>query len=190
MKRILASLIIVGNTWVGAWGPSSLVVLGTCALGQAQSNDVSVSVWIAETGTEFLDIIQIGAMTFPDGRIRYFAAWGNGVPMTVGSSYAQVDLGQATRGAHVYRLSLANRIWSLYIDNKEVYRVSDNFRHWRLRKSQAMAEAEGSGDTLGGSLTAPTWCNVADGWQVGGWGRLNSSTYRITTKGWKAWRNG
>ena len=119
----------IATTWTGAWGSPALAVSATC---RATGRE---AVWAAETGTRFLDIIQVGTL---DG--RYFAAWGNGVPNGAGSSYVQRDLGPTPAGAHVYRVALAAHVWSLSIDGRVRVRVADGFRHWRLVYSQVQAE--------------------------------------------------
>ncbi len=136
---VLAGLLVpsvmadgyVASTWTGAWGAPSLSVSATCRSTGRQA------VWAAETGTRFLDIVQVGVRGG-----RWFAAWGNGVPNGAGSSYAERDLGRATTGWHAYRVSLASHVWSLSIDGRVRVRVADTFRHWLLRSSQVMAEGD------------------------------------------------
>ncbi len=121
----------IASTWTGAWGDPSLTVSATCRSTGRQA------VWAAETGTRFLDIVQVGIRSG-----RFFAAWGNGVPGGVGSSYAERDLGRAAPGWHRYRVALRARVWYLFVDGRVRIRVSDAFRHWRLRHSQVMAEGD------------------------------------------------
>ena len=130
VPRVMADGYIA-STWTGAWGSPALSVSASCRSAGRQA------VWAAETGTRFLDIIQIGTVNG-----RYFAAWGNGAPNGAGSSYVQRDLGRAAPGRHAYRVSLASRVWSLSIDGRVRVRVADTFRHWRLRASQVMAEGD------------------------------------------------
>lgn len=119
----------VASTWTGAWGSPALAVSARCSSTGPQA------VWAAETGSQFLDIIQVGTIGG-----RYFAAWGNGTPNGAGSSYVQRDLGPTTSGQHVYAVALSDHRWRLSIDGRVRLVVLDTFRHWRLQYSQVQAE--------------------------------------------------
>ena len=116
------------------------------------------AVWVAETGSSFLDIIQVGAM---DGTLFY--AYGRGVPNGVGSLYVERHLGPSGTGPHRYGLALSARLWTLTIDGRTVARIPDTFRTWRLRATQVMAE--------GALPFGPARCDLPAGvWHFGGYG--------------------
>ncbi len=135
----------------GMFGPPRLSVTATCR------NTGHEAVWVAETGTDFLDIIQVGDM---DGSL--FLAYGRGVPNGQGSLYVERHLGPAGTGPHRYGLSLAARTWTLTIDGRVVAQIPDSFRTWRLRATQVMAE----GDLPFGAAS----CSAAGAWHFGGYG--------------------
>ena len=142
----------VSTTGLGMRGAPSLSVSATC------SNAGHEAVWIAETGTQYLDIIQVGAM---DGSLFY--AYGRGVPNEAGSLYVERHLGPSGRGSHRYGLSLAARVWTMTIDSRVVARIPDTFRIWHLHATQVMAE----GDLPFG----PAACQLTAGrWYFGGYG--------------------
>ena len=142
----------VATSWFGMRGAPRTSLSATC------SNAGHESVWVAQTGTQVLDIIQVGAM---DGTLFY--AYGRGVPNGPGSLYVEKHLGPSGTGQHVYGMTLAARVWTLTIDGRTVARIPDTFRTWRLRASQVMAE----GDLPFG----PARCQVPVGvWNVGDYG--------------------
>ena len=141
----------------GMRGPSRLAASATCR------NAGHEAVWVAETGTQYLDIIQVGVM---DG--RFFYAYGRGVPNGAGSLYREVHLGPSGTGPHRHGLSLASRVWTITIDGRVVVRISDTFRTWRLRQTQVMAE----GTTFG-----PAACVSAGRWYFGGYGPQPRSSF-------------
>ena len=147
----VASLTSIPPTGFGMRGAPRLTLVATCSSVGHQA------VWAAETGTEYLDIIQIGTMAG-----KFFYAYGRGNPNAPGSLYVEKQLGPSGTGPHRYSLSLANRIWSLGIDNRVVATVSDTFRTWKLRASQIMAE---------GTLPFGTArCSSPGYWNFGGYG--------------------
>ena len=141
----------VATSGFGMRGAPRLAATAICA------NAGHEAVWVAETGTQFLDIIQVGAM---DGTLFY--AYGRGVPNAAGSLYVERHLGPSGTGAHRYGLSLAARVWTLTVDGRVVARIPDTFRTWRLRQTQVMAE----GDLPMGTAS----CSAPGAWRFGGYG--------------------
>ena len=141
----------VSSTGLGMRGAPRLSISATC------SNAGHEAVWVAETGTQYLDIIQVGSM---DGELFY--AYGRGVPNGPGSLYVERHLGPSGTGPHRYGVTLAAHTWTLTIDDRVVARIPDTFRTWRLRATQVMAE----GTTFG-----PAACRLPVGrWYFGGYG--------------------
>ena len=141
----------VSPSGFGMRGAPRLSVTATCR------NTGHEAVWVAETGSAFLDIIQVGAM---DGDLFY--AYGRGVPNGAGSLYVERHLGRSGTGAHRYGLVLSQRIWTLTIDGRTVARIADTFRTWRLRATQVMSE----GELPFGAAS----CVSAGRWNFGGYG--------------------
>ena len=148
------------NQWLGLRAEGPTAVAASCALGGATSTDLSVSAWVAVTGSRFLDIIQVGVMVDPAGR-HFFVAYGNGEPGTPGSSYVERDLGPADALAHAFRVELNGSEWLLSIDGRVVGRIGDGFRTWPIRSVQVATESEGAGDAIGGTRSQPVWCSRA-----------------------------
>lgn len=121
----------IASTWYGMWGAPRLETTATCQSSGHQA------VWVAQTGTRFLDIIQVGSM---DGDLFY--AYGRGVPNGEGSLYVEKHLGPSGTGPHRYGLSLSAHVWTISIDGRTVARIPDAFRTWRLQDTQVMAEGE------------------------------------------------
>ncbi len=119
----------IATTWTGMRSASSLSASAVCR------NTGHESVWVAETGTAFLDIIQVGDL---DGTLFY--AYGRGVPNGPDSLYIERHLGPAGTGPHRYGVTLAAHRWTLTIDGRIVARITDSFRTWRLHETQVMAE--------------------------------------------------
>ena len=141
----------IATSGFGMRGVPRLAITATCR------NAGHEAVWVAETGSAFLDIIQVGAM---DGSLFY--AYGRGEPNGVGSLYVERHLGPSGTGAHVYGLSLAARVWTITIDGRTVARIPDTFRSWPLRATQVMAE----GNLPFGAAS----CTSAGQWNFGGYG--------------------
>jgi hypothetical protein len=158
-----------------AWTESTIATSGFGLRGAPRLSASAVcrnagheAVWVAETGTEFLDIIQVGAM---DGELFY--AYGRGVPNGPGSLYVERHLGPSGTGAHRYGLSLAARVWTLTIDGRMVARIPDTFRTWRLRATQVMAE--------GNLPFGPARCDLPAGtWHAGGYGPQPVTSFGAT----------
>ncbi|MHB8674580.1 MAG: hypothetical protein ACYDAK_13010 [Candidatus Limnocylindrales bacterium] len=141
----------IAATWFGMFRAPALTASATCR------NTGHEAVWVAETGTDFLDIIQVGSQ---DGDLFY--AWGSGHPNGIGSVFTERHLGPAGTGPHRYGLTLAVRVWTLTIDGRTVARISDSFRTWRLRATQVMSE---------GTLPFNTAsCSSPGRWHFGGYG--------------------
>ena len=140
----------VSTSGFGMWGPSRLSASAICR------NTGHEAVWVAETGTQYLDIIQVGSM---DGTLFY--AYGRGTPNGAGSLYREVHLGPSGTGPHRYGLALRAHVWTLTIDGRVVARIPDTYRTWRLRQTQVMAE----GTTFG-----PASCVSSGAWHFGGYG--------------------
>lgn len=155
----------VATTWYGMWGAPRLESMATCRSRGHQA------VWVAQTGSEFLDIIQVGSM---DGELFY--AYGRGVPNGEGSLYVEKHLGPSGTGAHRYSLTLASRVWTIRIDGRTVARIPDTFRTWRLRKTQVMAE----GDLPFG----PVSCALPEG----RWHQMGYGPQPVASFGARSWR--
>ena len=154
----------IASTWTGAWtAPRSSTVV-TCRSAGPQS------VWVAETGTQFLDIIQVGTI---DG--QFFYAYGRGVPNGAGSLYVEKRLGKSGTGWHTYGITHAGS-WTLTIDGRSVAVISDTFRTWAFRATQVMAE--GNVATMG---TASCDLPVA-AWSFGGHGP--QPAFSFTANSW------
>ena len=141
----------ISPSGLGMTGPPSLSASAVCR------NAGHEAVWIAETGSDYLDIIQVGDM---DGTLFY--AYGRGVPNGPGSLYREIHLGPAGTGPHRYGISLASRVWTISIDGRVVARIPDSFRTWPLRATQVMAEG-----TLPFGAAS---CSSAGRWRFGGYG--------------------
>ena len=152
VTRAAEPMTYVATTWFGMRGAPRTAISATCR------NAGHQAVWVAETGTQMLDIIQVGTW---DGTLFY--AYGRGVPNGPGSLYVEKHLGPSGAGPHRYGLTLAARVWTLTVDGRAVARIPDTFRTWSLRASQVMAE----GDLPFG----PASCSLPPGtWNVGGYG--------------------
>ena len=142
----------IATTWWGAWGAPRAYTTATCRTTGPEA------IWIAQTGTAFLDIIQVGTVNG-----HFFYAYGRGVPNGPGSLYVEKHLGLSGAGNHTYGLRLATRVWTLTIDGRVVARISDAFRTWKVRETQIMSE----GDLPMG----PAYCRFpGTGWNFGGYG--------------------
>ena len=161
---LLIALTTISPTGFGMWSSPSLSAEATCY------NTGPQAVWIGETGTQYLDIMQIGTMNG-----QYFYAYGRGVPNGANSLYVQKYIGKANAAPHHYSLSLSSHIWKLSIDNKVVATISDTFRTWSIRETQVMVEG-----TLPFNHAS---CTSQGYWYFGGYGPQPAST--ITTNGWK-----
>lgn len=161
---VLLLLIVTTGTAHAAW-PENYVATSGFGMRGAPRTTISATcrsighqaVWVAETGTAFLDIIQVGSQ---DGTLFY--AYGRGVPNGPGSLYVERHLGPSGTGPHRYGLALYRRVWTLTIDGRTVAQVPDTFRTWRLRATQVMAE----GDLPFG----PASCSAQGTWNFGGYG--------------------
>ena len=186
------------NDWLGLRADPAPGVLARCALGTARSVDGGTSVWAAVAGEQALDIIQVGARITPDGRRRFFAAWGRGVPNGVGSLYEERDLGATDRNAHKYTVQLINGAWSLSIDGSTRLRVPDTFRTWPMRSSQVQHETESAADPFGGTRANPVKCSrartysgawVLPAWSMVGYGAKAAAAQSAFGRDWFAvWR--
>jgi hypothetical protein len=145
-------------------GPSTGVhahlALGAASRGQA--------VYVSEGGSQYLDIIQVGAKIDLNGRRHLFAAWGRGVPNGAGSLYEERDLGTVGTGSHSYTLRLSSGVWRMYVDGARRLSVPDAFRTWTTRSTHAANEAEWGG-ALGGTLSSPVRISGARVWRSGAW---------------------
>jgi len=149
----------------GMAGPSKLAASAVCR------DTGHEAVWVAETGIDYLDIIQVGDM---GGSLFY--AYGRGNPGAPGSLYREVHLGPAGSGPHRYGMTLAAHRWTLTIDGRVVARIADSFRSWRLRETQVMAEGAlpfGAASCVSagrwhfeGYGAIPRWTGGADWWAV------------------------
>jgi|ERR1035437_5917955 hypothetical protein len=157
--------LAASKQWWGLRAPSSLTVSGSC------HNSGSQYVWIAEAGSAFLDIIQVGVM----GQ-TFFYAYGSGTPNAPGSNYTEIHLGNAGIGSHSYSIAFVRPTWTIKIDGRVVATVNDAFRTWTLRSSQTMAE----GTTFGKS-----GCTVnGSGWQMSGYGTTEPPTFDFGNNWW------
>jgi hypothetical protein len=159
---------LFASTWSGAWNSPQKYTTATCRAAGIHAG-YPQSVWIAQTGTALLDIIQVGTVNG-----RYFYAYGRGVPNGPGSLYVEKDFGSAGTGPHTYRIQLESAIdynrlnitgavWLLTIDGIPVARISDSFRTWKIRHTQIMTE----GDLPIGAAS----CRFpGTGWNFGGYG--------------------
>ena len=148
----------VSPSGFGMWGAPRLTASATCR------NAGHEAVWVAETGTQYLDIIQVGTVS---GTLFY--AYGRGVPNGAGSLYREVHLGPSGTGPHRYGLALRAHVWTLTIDGRVVARIPDTFRDWRLRQTQVMAE----GDLPFGAAS----CTSVGAWHFGGYGPQPRATF-------------
>lgn len=178
------------NNWFGLSGPPGTSMAAWCALGGTVGADVASGVWVAVGGHRYLDIVQVGAIATPGGR-RFFAAWGRGTPFAPGSLYVQRDLGRADARDHAFAIALRHGVWSLSIDGRTVLTVADTFRDWPVVATEAMAESEGAGDLLGGTVSDPTRCRAQRGgpWTIRATGRQALGVAsRITASSFALWR--
>ncbi len=144
----------IATSWFGMRGTPRTTIVASC------SNSGKQSVWIAETGTQFLDIIQVGSM---NGVLFY--AYGRGVPNGANSLYVEKHLGSSGSKWHYYSLILAAHVWTITIDGSVVARISDAFRTWKLHQTQVMVE----GDLPFGKAS----CILPKGtWRVGNYGPM------------------
>ena len=119
----------VYSTWTGFTANPSLTVSAKCL------NTGSEYVWAAETGTQLLDIIQIGSVGS-----QFFYAYGNGSPGATGSSYVEHEFGYNDGNYHTYGISFVRPYWYLSIDGTVQATISDSFRGWTLQHTKVMAE--------------------------------------------------
>ena len=159
-KRLIAALIalplalVVGvataradaTTWTGAWTAPRSSTTATCRSSGPQA------VWVAETGTQLLDIIQVGSIGG-----QFFYAYGRGVPNGAGSLYVEKRLGKSDTGWHTYGVTHAGATWTLTIDGRSVAVVSDTFRTWAFRATQVMAEGTLPFGTASCRLPSASW---------------------------------
>ena len=120
---------VVYSTWTGFTANPSLTVSARCL------NTGSEYVWAAETGTQLLDIIQIGSVGS-----QFFYAYGNGTPGATGSSYVEHEFGYNDGNYHTYGISFVRPYWYLSIDGTVQATISDSFRGWTLQHTKVMAE--------------------------------------------------
>ena len=153
----------IATTWAGMREAPRTTISATCR------NAGHEAVWVADTGTAFLDIIQVGAMNG-----QFFYAYGLGVPNGTGSLYVEKHLGPSGTGAHRDGLSLASDAWTLTIDGRVVARIPDTFRTWSLHATQVMAE----GDLPFG----PASCSASGNWSFGGYGP--QPAFDFSANGW------
>jgi hypothetical protein len=153
----------IATSGFGMHGAPRLSMSATCR------NSGHQAVWVAQTGTAFLDIIQVGTM---DG--EWFYAYGRGVPNGPGSLYVERHLGASGTGRHLYGVTLEAKVWTLTIDGRVVAVIPDTFRTWRLRATQVMAE----GDLPFGSAS----CSFPAGsWTYGGYGPQPPNSFGATS---------
>jgi hypothetical protein len=176
----LATLMpAVPNRWdylaaAAAFGVHAHLALGAATVGQG--------VYVSASGSQFLDIVQVGAKRDASGR-HLFAAWGRGVPNGVGSLYVEQDLGPVNTRSHAYTLRLIAATWVMSVDGAVRLRVPDTFRTWRIQSVKAANESE-TGGALGGTKTSPVRVALARVWRSGAWrlpaiGYWYSGGYRV-----------
>ena len=136
----------IASTWTGAWTAPRSSTMATCRSAGPQS------VWVAETGTQLLDIIQVGTI---DG--QFFYAYGRGTPNGAGSLYVEKRLGPSGTGWHTYAVVHSGATWTLTIDGRTVAVVSDTFRTWAFRATQVMAEGTLPFGTASCRLPSASW---------------------------------
>ncbi len=99
------------------------------------------SAWLSVGGGGHgLDLIQVGVHDCGFGP-RFFAAWGSGSPALAGSTYEEVDLGEADLRPHAFGIALSQGTWRLSIDGRVARTVSDDFRTWAIAWIQSMTES-------------------------------------------------
>jgi hypothetical protein len=158
--------LATSTSWWGLQAPASTTVSGSCR------NSGPQYVWIAVTGTQSLDIIQLGVI----GQ-TYFYAYGSGTPNTPGSNYTEVHLGAAGTGYHYYSISYTAPIWTLKIDSVIVASINNSFRNWTQKALQTMAE---------GTVFGSSRCHVAGtNWQNKGSGSPEPPTYTWGIDWWQ-----
>ena len=121
----------IASTWTGAWTAPRSNTTVTCRSKGPQA------VWVAEAGTQMLDIIQVGSVGG-----QFFYAYGRGVPTGAGSLYVEKHLGRSGTGWHTYGVTHAGASWTLTINGRSVAVVSDTFRTWAFHQTQVMAEGD------------------------------------------------
>lgn len=164
-------LVLALNRWDYLFADPATGVHAHLALGAATSGQ---AVYVSVGGSEFLDIVQVGAKRDAAGR-HYFAAWGRGTPNGDGSAYTERNLGAVGTGFHAYALRLVSGIWRMSIDGVSRLRVPDTFRTWTIRSVKAATESE-TGGALGGSEASPARVAGARLWRSSAW-RLPSIGY-------------
>jgi hypothetical protein len=173
---LFASVVVRGsepNRWDYLSAAPSTGVHAHLALGSAT---IGQDVYVSIGGSDFLDIVQVGAKRDSGGRHLY-AAWGSGVP---GSGvYIERSLGPVGTGFHAYTLRLSSGVWRFWVDGTLRLTVRDTFRRWHLQSSKAAVESE-TGGALGGTRSNPvrivgarTWFRS---WRVPVW---YSGGYRV-----------
>ena len=132
---------VASTGWAGLRAPATDGALTFTGVIDYVARAEGTSAWLSiGGGGHTLDIIQIGIHDCGTGP-RYFAAWGSGTPGAAGSSYEEIDLGEADLKAHSFSIALADETWRLGIDGRTVRSIDDGFRTWKIGWIQSMAES-------------------------------------------------